>query len=147
MAGDSSELLTSLIEKAKEEFAQDCTLYAISHVRHVDAFRACGFSELKTWKLYVKMVYEEPTCADNLYYGEVNVNGSATESKTRLTHTVLPLIQWQYGNNTYQIIPSAYKYYVCNINDPNNILEGIEGSEGSSTLSGWRERINVIRRW
>jgi hypothetical protein len=58
LAGDSSELLTSLIEKAKEEFAQDCTLYAISHVRHVDAFRACGFSELKTWKLYVKMVYE-----------------------------------------------------------------------------------------
>ena len=88
-------------------------------------------------KVTVDRVYEEPTCADNLYYGEVNVNGSATESKTRLTHTVLPLIQWQYGNNTYQIIPSAYKYYVCNINDPNNILEGIEGSEGSSTLSGW----------
>lgn len=80
---------------------------------------------------------EELTCADNLYYGEVNVNGSATESKTRLTHPVLPLIQWQYGNNTYQIIPSAYKYYVCNINDPNHILEGIEGSEGSSTLSSW----------
>ena len=58
LAGDSSELLTSLIEKAKQEVAQDCTLYAISHVRHVDAFRACGFSELKTWKLYVKMVYE-----------------------------------------------------------------------------------------
>lgn len=57
---------------------------------------------------------EELTCADNLYYGEVNVNGSATESKTRLTHPVLPLIQWQYGNNTYQIIPSAYKYYVYN---------------------------------
>ena len=80
---------------------------------------------------------EELTCADNLYYGKVNVNGSATESKTRLTHPVLPLIQWQYGNNTYQIIPSAYKYYVYNINDPNHILEGIEGSEGSSTLSGW----------
>ena len=80
---------------------------------------------------------EELTCAENLYYGEVNVNGSATESKTRLTHPVLPLIQWQYGNNTYQIIPSAYKYYVYNINDPNHILEGIEGSEGSSTLSGW----------
>ena len=88
-------------------------------------------------KVTVDRVYEEPTCADNLYYGEVNVNGSATESKTRLTHPVLPLIQWQYGNNTYQIIPSAYKYYVCNINDPNHILEGIEGSEGSSTLSGW----------
>ena len=88
-------------------------------------------------KVTVDRVYEEPTCADNLYYGEVNVNGSATESKTRLTHTVLPLIQWQYGNNTYQIIPSAYKYYVCKINDPNHILEGIEGSEGSSTLSGW----------
>ena len=88
-------------------------------------------------KVTVDRVYEEPTCADNLYYGEVNVNGSATESKTRLTHTVLPLIQWQYGNNTYQIIPSAYKYYVYNINDPNHILEGIEGSEGSSTLSGW----------
>ena len=80
---------------------------------------------------------EELTCADNLYYGEVNVNGSATESKTRLTHTVLPLIQWQNGNNIYQIIPSAYKYYVSNINDPNDILEGIDGSEGSSTLSGW----------
>ena len=88
-------------------------------------------------KVTVDRVYEEPTCADNLYYGEVNVNGSATESKTRLTHPVLPLIQWQYGNNTYQIIPSAYKYYVYNINDPNHILEGIEGSEGSSTLSGW----------
>lgn len=60
-------------------------------------------------KVTVDRVYEEPKCADNLYYGEVNVNGSATESKTRLTHPVLPLIQWQYGNNTYQIIPSAYK--------------------------------------
>ena len=88
-------------------------------------------------KVTVDRVYEEPTCADNLYQDEFNVNGSATESKTRLTHTVLPLIQWQYGNNTYQIIPSAYKYYVYNINDPNNILERIEGSEGSSTLSGW----------
>ena len=88
-------------------------------------------------KVTVDRVYEEPKCADNLYYGEVNVNGSATESKTRLTHTVLPLIQWQDGNNIYQIIPSAYKYYVSNINDPNDILEGIEGSEGSSTLSGW----------
>ena len=88
-------------------------------------------------KVTVDRVYEEPTCADNLYFGEVNVKGSATESKTRLTHPVLPLVEWKYGNNTYQIIPSAYKYYVSNINDPNKILKGIEGSEGSSTLSGW----------
>ena len=56
---------------------------------------------------------EELTCADNLYYGEVNVNGSATESKTRLTHPVLPLIQWQYGNNTYQQIKFVHRLDLC----------------------------------
>ena len=73
---------------------------------------------------------EELTCADNLYYGEVNVNGSATESKTRLTHPVLPLIQWQY-----------------NINDPNHILEGLKAVKDQARFRAGRERINVIRRW
>ena len=92
---------------------------------------------------------EELTCADNLYYGEVNVNGSATESKTRLTHPVLPLIQWQYGNNTYQIIPSAYKYYVYNIKltIPTISLRGLKAVKDQARFRAGRERINVIRRW
>lgn len=91
---------------------------------------------------------EELTCADNLYYGEVNVNGSATESKTRLTHPVLPLIQWQYGNNTYQIIPSAYKYYVYKIlTIPTISLRGLKAVKDQARFRAGRERINVIRRW
>ena len=35
------------------------------------------------------------------------------------------------------IIPIRSFLQPININDPNHILEGIEGSEGSSTLSGW----------
>ena len=97
-------------------------------------------------KVTVDRVYEEPKCADNLYYGEVNVNGSATESKTRLTHPVLPLIQWQYGNNTYQIIPSAYKYYVYNINATIS-LRGLKAVKDQARFRAGRERINVIRRW
>ena len=90
---------------------------------------------------------EELTCADNLYYGEVNVNGSATESKTRLTHPVLPLIQWQYGNNTYQIIPSAYKYYVTILTIPTISLRGLKAVKDQARFRAGRERINVIRRW
>ncbi len=41
-----------------------------------------------------------------------NVNGSATESKTRLTHPCYHLSSGSMAINTYQIIPSAYKYYV-----------------------------------
>lgn len=41
---------------------------------------------------------EELTCADNLYYGEVNVNGSATESKNQVDAsgvTTYPVAVWQ----------------------------------------------------
>ncbi len=56
-AGDSPELLTTFIQMAIKEFACDYPLYALSHIRHSDLFRACGFAEVKTWKLYVKMGY------------------------------------------------------------------------------------------
>ncbi len=83
-------------------------------------------------------MYEEPTCADNLYYGEVNVNGSATESKTRLTHLDLPLIQ----SGSMAIIPIRSFLQPINITFailtiPTISSGGIEGSEGSSMLSGW----------
>lgn len=87
---------------------------------------------------------EELTCADNLYYGEVNVNGSATESKTRLTHPVLPLIQWQYGNNTYQIIPNI-TFTILTI--PTISLRGLKAVKDQARFRAGRERINVIRRW
>lgn len=90
---------------------------------------------------------EELTCADNLYYGEVNVNGSATESKTRLTHPVLPLIQWQYGNNTYQIIPSAYNITFTILTIPTISLRGLKAVKDQARFRAGRERINVIRRW
>ena len=101
-------------------------------------------------KVTVDRVYEEPTCADNLYYGEVNVNGSATESKTRLTHPVLPLIQWQYGNNTYQIIPSFLQpinitFTILTI--PTISLRGLKAVKDQARFRAGRERINVIRRW
>lgn len=98
-------------------------------------------------KVTVDRVYEEPTCADNLYYGEVNVNGSATESKTRLTHPVLPLIQWQYGNNTYQIIPSAYNITFTILTIPTISLRGLKAVKDQARFRAGRERINVIRRW
>lgn len=87
---------------------------------------------------------EELTCADNLYYGEVNVNGSATESKTRLTHPVLPLIQWQYGNNTYQIIINI-TFTILTI--PTISLRGLKAVKDQARFRAGRERINVIRRW
>ncbi len=55
VAGEDPELLTALIEAAKEEFLSDFPLTAMAHVRHVDLFRACGFTDVKEWKLYVKL--------------------------------------------------------------------------------------------
>ena len=90
---------------------------------------------------------EELTCADNLYYGEVNVNGSATESKTRLTHPVLPLIQWQYA-----IIPIRSFLQPINITFtiltiPTISLRGLKAVKDQARFRAGRERINVIRRW
>lgn len=99
-------------------------------------------------KVTVDRVYEEPTCADNLYYGEVNVNGSATESKTRLTHTVLPLIQWQYGNNTpirSFLQPINITFAILTI--PTISLRGLKAVKDQARFRAGRERINVIRRW
>lgn len=58
VAGDSPELLTSLIGEAVDEFAREWPLYAMVHMRHADLFTACGFVGVKSWKLYVKMKYE-----------------------------------------------------------------------------------------
>ncbi len=58
LAEESTELLTALIERVKEEYAHKCPILAMAHVRHGDVFCACGFSEKKVWKLYVKMVYQ-----------------------------------------------------------------------------------------
>lgn len=56
-AGDSPELLMALIGAAVAEFASEQSLSAMVHVRHADIFKACGFSPVKNWKLYVKMEY------------------------------------------------------------------------------------------
>lgn len=90
---------------------------------------------------------EELTCADNLYYGEVNVNGSATESKTRLTHPVLPLIQWSMA-----IIPIRSFLQPINITFtiltiPTISLRGLKAVKDQARFRAGRERINVIRRW
>lgn len=58
VAGDSSDLLTTLVGKAVDEFARECPLYAMVHMRHAELFAACGFVEVKCRKLYVKMKYE-----------------------------------------------------------------------------------------
>ncbi len=55
--GDSPELLKALIETVKEEFAEECSLSAMAHIRHADLFRECGFTDVKKWKLYVKLEY------------------------------------------------------------------------------------------
>ena len=44
---------------------------------------------------------------------------------------------FQYSQALYSVVRFSLKLFHYNINDPNHILEGIEGSEGSSTLSGW----------
>lgn len=90
---------------------------------------------------------EELTCADNLYYGEVNVNGSATESKTRLTHPVLPLIQCSMA-----IIPIRSFLQPINITFtiltiPTISLRGLKAVKDQARFRAGRERINVIRRW
>ncbi len=58
VAGDDLELLKTLIELVKEEFAGVCSIYAISHSRHASLFRECGFSDVKEWRLYVKLGYD-----------------------------------------------------------------------------------------
>lgn len=98
-------------------------------------------------KVTVDRVYEEPKCADNLYYGEVNVNGSATESKTRLTHPVLPLIQ-----GSMAIIPIRSFLQPINITFtiltiPTISLRGLKAVKDQARFRAGRERINVIRRW
>ncbi len=60
--GDDPDLLTDLINRVKEEFAQECPLYAIVHARHADVFSSCGFTEVKRWKLYVKMECSTDEC-------------------------------------------------------------------------------------
>ncbi len=57
-AGDDPELLTALIDLAKREFVEECPVYAIAHMRHAHLFRACGFSDVKEWRLYVKLGYD-----------------------------------------------------------------------------------------
>ena len=57
-AGDSPELLKKLVEAVVAEFVLEQPLSAMVHVRHSDIFKACGFSPVKNWKLYVKMEYE-----------------------------------------------------------------------------------------
>lgn len=57
ISGDSHELLTALVDSAIDEFSQECPLYAMVHTRHEEVFSACGFIEVKRWKLYVKMKY------------------------------------------------------------------------------------------
>ncbi|HIZ27232.1 hypothetical protein [Barnesiella sp. An55] len=56
-SGDSPELLTALVNAAIDEFASKYPLYAMAHIRHEEAFVSCGFTEVKRWKLYVKMKY------------------------------------------------------------------------------------------
>lgn len=90
---------------------------------------------------------EELTCADNLYYGEVNVNGSATESKTRLTHPVLPL-----SSGSMAIIPIRSFLQPINITFtiltiPTISLRGLKAVKDQARFRAGRERINVIRRW
>ena len=88
---------------------------------------------------------EELTCADNLYYGEVNVNGSATESKTRLTHPVL-------SSGSMAIIPIRSFLQPINITFtiltiPTISLRGLKAVKDQARFRAGRERINVIRRW
>ena len=96
---------------------------------------------------------EELTCADNLYYGEVNVNGSATESKTRLTHPVLPLIQcYHLSSGSMAIIPIRSFLQPINITFtiltiPTISLRGLKAVKDQARFRAGRERINVIRRW
>lgn len=97
------------------------------------AFAANGGIIDVSGNVTVSKINSEPTCNPRLYYGEVNVKGNATESKTRLTHTVLPVVEWK----NYHVIPSTYQYYVYNIKDPNNILKKIEGGVGTDTLQQW----------
>ena len=101
------------------------------------AFAANGGIIDVSGNVTVSEINSEPTCADNLYYGDVYVKGNATESKTQLTHKVLPTVSWENGNNTYHVIPSTYQYYVYNVKDPNNILQKIEGGVGTDTLLQW----------
>lgn len=90
---------------------------------------------------------EELTCADNLYYGEVNVNGSATESKTRLTHPVYHL-----SSGSMAIIPIRSFLQPINITFtiltiPTISLRGLKAVKDQARFRAGRERINVIRRW
>lgn len=58
VAGDSPELLTALVGEAVDEFARECSLYAMVHMRHAELFATCGFVEVRSRKVYVKMKYE-----------------------------------------------------------------------------------------
>lgn len=55
---DSSDLLMALVQEVIAEFAEVSPLYIVSHMRHAELFKSCGFVEIKSWKLYVKMEYE-----------------------------------------------------------------------------------------
>ena len=71
---------------------------------------------------------EELTCADNLYYGEVNVNGSMA---------IIPIRSFlQPINITFTILTI-----------PTISLRGLKAVKDQARFRAGRERINVIRRW
>ena len=58
--GDDAGLLAALVDTVVREYRDDYTLRSVTHMRHVELFRAAGFQPVRELKSYVKMEYRKP---------------------------------------------------------------------------------------
>lgn len=58
VSGDSTDLLSSLLQEVLRTFERGHTIQSVTHTRHIETFKQKGFSTIREWKLYVRMLYD-----------------------------------------------------------------------------------------
>lgn len=58
IVGDEVSVLTSILQEVIKNFGKEYKLQSVTHTRHIPVFQGNAFAIIRTWKLYVKMVYQ-----------------------------------------------------------------------------------------
>lgn len=59
VSGDNATLLSALLQEVTQTYGRGYILQSITHTRHIDTFKEKGFSVIREWKLYIKMLYDK----------------------------------------------------------------------------------------
>lgn len=59
ISGDNAELLSALLQEVIHTFGRGYTIQSVTHTRHLETFKERGFSVVRKWKLYIKMLYDK----------------------------------------------------------------------------------------